>query len=127
MTEPKTSGQTGSADDEWYGQTVAVNSDPLSDSGEGNHALWRVFQFKPNPELKKFPSNQELFNIHWQQIETQLWKDGLTARKDYAPALKWSDKKDMYAILIVCEPRLNNAVIEKPQTLQEIFKVRESW
>lgn len=119
MTEQPTSGKTN---EEWYGQTVEAKSDPLRDSGEGNHAIWRVFHFKPNPELKKFPSNQELFNIHWQQIENQLWKDGLVARKDYPPALKWSDKKDTYAILMVCEPKLNSAVLETPQTLQEIFR-----
>lgn len=109
-------------DGDWYGASVEVNSDPLVDSGEGDAALYRVFHFKKNPELKEYPSKQELFNIHWPQIQNQLWKDGLVERRDVEPLVRFGDKNDTYAIIVLCMPKFNNSVVEKTATLQDIFK-----
>lgn len=106
---------------DWYGQSVQVNSDPLVDSGTGKKLAWRTFVYDRNPDLKELPNKQELFNIHWQQIENQLWKDGFVVDKRVEPKIVIAEDQKRYVIAVVCEPQFNGTIIDDPQTLQEIL------
>jgi hypothetical protein len=109
--------------EQWYGQQVGTNSDPLVDGGIGNAIILRSFEFTANPEiLKKVkPNKQELFNNHASQIRMFLWKDGLEPI-DVEPRIVVSDKKDSYRIFVGCKPKAGIALMEKPQTLQDLTK-----
>lgn len=107
--------------DEWYGQSIQVNSDPLVDSGTGKKLAWRTFIYDRNPDLKELPNKQELFNIHWQQIENQLWKDGFVVDKRVEPKVVIAEDGKRYVIAVVCEPQFNGTIIDDPKTLQELL------
>lgn len=98
---------------------------PLIDAGTGDTHILRTFSFKMNPENKKIPTNQELFNSHWTQIKALLWGDGLIANEEVEPRIALV--KGSYDIHVLCQPRMGaggtrTLVHEKPQTLQDIFK-----
>ena len=105
--------------DQWYGQEVAAKSDPLIDVGTGKPLVIRLFNFKKNPEVKNYPSKQDVFNAHAKQIRDFLWKDGLVAREDHDPRIMFTN--DGYRIAILCEARLGVMWMDKPRTLQDIL------
>ena len=105
--------------DKWYGQELATKSDPLIDAGTGKPLLVRVFDFKKNPEVKKYPSRQDVFNAHAKQIRDFLWKDGLRIIENHDPRFTFT--KDGYRIAILCEARLGVMWMDKPRTLQDIL------
>jgi len=113
----------------WTAQELGVNSNvPLVDAATGRQQIIRKFEFAVSPFIlqkikqKKIPTptRQELFNSHLQQMRTELWKDGLVPREDIPPSVVVGRKR--YKIVLVCEPRLGVAVIERPKTLQDITK-----
>src|SRR3990167_3407185 len=63
----------------WYGfETQTKPSDPMIDPGTGKPYVLRTFEFAKNPAFKaKTITKQELFNLHWRQIQALLWGDGL--------------------------------------------------
>lgn len=131
--KPKTSeeakqglGETFSvqAEEGWQGQEIHAKSTPLIDPGTGKAVIIRVFEFSKNPEFKADLSQQEIFNLHWGQIKTLLWSDGLEANKDIEPRVVHKDLK--YQIFITCVPRLRHGIRETlldiPQKLGEMLK-----
>lgn len=112
---------------DWYGQQVETNSDPLVDKGIGEAIILRSFKFKANPEnLKRDkPSKQQLFNNHADQMRLQLWGDGLEPI-NVDPRIVISKNKEEYMIFVACKPKAGVALIEKPQTLQDILKPNDS-
>ncbi len=108
--------------DQWYGQEVSANSDPLVDSGTGTPIIMRFFEFEANPEMFKHkPTNQELFNAHSQQIRMMLWGDGLEPFQGIEPKIIRSKNKPSYRIMITCIPKKGVAVTDTSQTLQQII------
>lgn len=107
----------------WYGQEMNVESDPMIDDGTGKPYFLRCFEFGANPDVKKIPSKQDLFNSHWKQIRDFLWKDGLVHREDIPPRIVYGQKK--YQIFVLAEPRFNTMVLETPQTLQQILNKKK--
>lgn len=107
----------------WSGGEVEVKSDPLIDSGTGKPYVMRFFEFSMNPQVKYAPTKQELFNCHWNQIRHLLWRDGLVAYEGVEPRIVMGKKH--YRIVLVCEPRLNTVVADRPATLQEIVSRRK--
>lgn len=108
---------------DWFGQEVETKSDPMIDSGSGSAIILRTFDFEANPEsFKKLkPTKQELFDSHSQQIKMFLWKDGLEPIDIIEPRIIISKKKDGYRIFIGCKAKDGVALMEKPQTLQELM------
>ena len=106
----------------YEGAQVQVNSDPLIDSGKGDVIILRDYTFSINPEVKYTPTKQELFNYHWPQIKTMLWKDGLTHVEEIEPRVIVGEK--MYTIFITCKPNLHNTVTEKAFTLQDLIPTK---
>jgi len=109
----------------WYGMEMQTKpSDPMVDSGTGKPYVLRTFEFAKNLSFKGTLTKQEIFNMHWRQIQTFLWGDGLVAHEDVNPRIVIGKKK--YRIFILCKPRLMTIVVDKPQTLQEIFKPKSN-
>lgn len=110
-------------EDKWHGQEVEVQSDPLIDTGSGRPIILRHFEFKANPEaFAVMPTAQDLFTCHAKQIEMFLWKDGLEPIKTISPRIIMSKKKDHYRIFVTCQAKIGVAVLDKPQTLQDLIK-----
>lgn len=103
----------------YEGAQAQVNSDPLIDSATGGLMILRDFTFKINKSIQYTPTKQELFNHHWTQIKTMLWKDGLVHMEQFDPRIVVGD--DLYTIFVTCKPNLTNTVTERPLTLQEIL------
>lgn len=104
---------------QYEGAQMQTKSDPLIDSAKGDVIILRDYTFSINPLVKYTPTKQELFNYHWPQIKTMLWKDGLTHSEVVAPRIVIGEK--MYTIFITCKPVANVTVNEKPLTLQELM------
>jgi hypothetical protein len=109
--------QTDSED--WYGKEIQAQSTPLMDPGLGKSLVLRCFEFSVNPEFKGVLNKQELFNMHWRQIQAVLWGDGLVPNEDAEPRVILGNKK--YKIFILCQPRLRTIINEKAQTIQDII------
>ena len=109
--------------EKWYGQEVAAKSEPLIDSGTGKPLVVRVFSFKKNPGVKRFPSKQDVFNAHAKQIRDFLWKDGLAISDNPDP--KFNYTKGGYQIAVLCEARFQTMFMDKPRTLQEILSKKK--
>lgn len=92
------------------------------DTGYGEVALIRRFEFAANPEAFKLhtPSKQELFNYHAKAIEVMLWKDGLTIMPDIAPRLSINKRKTKYHIFVGAKPQRGHLLKEQPKTLSQI-------
>lgn len=130
MKDTKHEGQRielDTGDTKWQAQELGVNSNvPLVDAGTGKPYIIRRFEFKFDPSLlndiknkkRPVPTQQELFNSNWRQIEITLWGDGLIVRKDIEPRVLVFKKH--YQIILLCEPRMGVMVIDKPRTLQEL-------
>ncbi len=106
--------------EEWYGQEVQTETTELKDLGKGKPYILRSFEFAINPEVKVIPTKQELFDSHWPHIKILIWSDGLIANEDIAPRIVIGPEK--YQIFVLCEPKTSNVILDKPQTLQDIFK-----
>lgn len=112
--------------EKWQGSQVQVESQPLIDLGVGQPRIIRTFMFKANPKFfqknkgLKGINKQELFNNHWQSLQIELWKDGLTADEEISPKITF--KKIYYFIQIVCRARLGVIVADTPQKLQDYLK-----
>ncbi len=111
-------------DDKWEGQEVEVQSDPLIDTATGRPIILRYFEFKANPEVfeRMRPTTQDIFTNHAEQIRMFLWKDGLEPVEAVSPRIIVSTKKDNYRIFVTCQAKAGVAVLETPQTLQDLIK-----
>ncbi len=108
----------------WSGQELATKSDPIIDPGTGKALVLRVFEFGMNPDYKgRRPCKQDIFNMHWRQLSTILWSDGLVPKEDLNPRLEFI-KGNKYQIFLLCKPRSGTMIAEKPKTLQDLFKKR---
>lgn len=106
---------------DWYGQQATATSDPLKDNGVGKPIILRFFEFTANPEIfKRKPSKQELFNAHAQQIRLFLWRDGLDIVDVIEPKVILGT--DTYKIAVTCQPKSGIALVDTPQTLQQLTK-----
>lgn len=114
--------------DDWYGATLQTDGTQMVDAGTGKAMVLRTFEFSKNPKVqlelkdKKIPqpTKQQIFNTHWPQIKTILWGDGLIANQDVEPRVVIGKKK--YRIFLLCQAKMGTTIIEKAQTLQEVFK-----
>lgn len=108
----------------WYGQDLEVKADPIIDPGTGPTLTIRVFEFSKNPEFKGNLTKQELFNMHWRQISTMLWSDGLVAieEEDFPPKVE-VDKDDplKYKIFVVCKPKMGSFFVDSAKPLHEVI------
>jgi len=103
----------------WEGQEMAAESDPIFDPGMGQTLTIRKFDFRGNPEIEQAPSKQELFNAHWPQIKTMLWKDGLVEMEEIPPKLMFT--RTGYTIVVVAKARLGVMWNDRPLTLNDIL------
>ncbi len=112
------------AEHEWIGKDIRVKSDPLIDPGVGKEVILRLFEFGVNPTYKGHkPNEQDIFNMHWRQIRTILWGDGLVAKEEVNPRIIFTGKT--YKIFIACEPRLNTLVADKAHSLNDYLKPKK--
>lgn len=112
-------------DENWFGSTIETPTTPMVDNGTGRPLILRTFEFAIRPGQLRRPTEQELFNAHWEHIKTAIKFDGLTANTDVDPRVVIGKKR--YRIFILCEPRMNSqgvkeTVIEKAKSLQDVFK-----
>lgn len=107
------------SNEQWYGTSLETEATPMIDSASGRPLILRTFEFAMKPNVR-VPTKQELFNLHWQQIRTMIRFDGLVANEDVEPRVVIGKKR--YRIFILCEPKFRQTVIERPKTLQDIFK-----
>lgn len=107
---------------DWYGATLQTDGTPMVDAATGRPLFLRTFEFamKPLPEGTAHPTKQQLFNAHWAHIRTLIWSDGLVANTDVDPRVVIGKKR--YRIFVLCEPRFRQVVIDRPTTLQAVFK-----
>jgi len=103
----------------WHADQMEAKSDPLVDPGTGKPFIIRQFDFTFKPGMKKIPTKQELFNAHWPQIRVMLYGDGLVANEDVEPRVLMNKRK--YKIILLCEPRFGQVVIDKVQNLQQVL------
>lgn len=120
--------ETVGTEHKWTGQEISVASDPLMDSGTGKPIIFRMFEFKANPEnLKKMkPTKQQLFDSHAKQIQVMLWSDGLVPFEGVSPKVTTSKKRESYRIFVACEPALGQVLVERPKTLQELSTTKRA-
>lgn len=107
----------------WYGHDINAQSAPLIDPGTGQTLTIRVFEFGVNPAWKgTVPSKQAVFNMHWKQLKTILWGDGLVAiqEKEFEPKIEF--RGDRYYIFLTCQPRNNTFFANKAKPLHEYLK-----
>lgn len=112
----------------WYAQDIEVNSDPLIDPGTGKAVFIRQFMFKHHQDtLKRIqakelpsPSDQQLFDQAWSVIRPILWGDGLVANQDITP--KIARGNNGYTVIIACEAKLGQTVIDRPNNLTALLK-----
>jgi len=92
------------------------------DTGHGNAAIIRCFQFGINPEaFKQYqPTKQELFNSHYKGIEVALWRDGMKVIPDVNPRIVVDEKNMNYKIFVGATPMKGHILTQRPQTLSEI-------
>ena len=112
---------------EWVEQDMAVKADtPLVDSATGKKLVVRLFDFAwskaiKKGELKEIQNHRQvIFNSHATYIKNFLWKDGLSVREDHDPKIIFN--KTGYRIAVLCEARFGLNILEKGNTLQDIFK-----
>ena len=104
---------------DWYGRDLEVKSGPVIDPAQGRELVIRQFEFSKNPAFTGNLPKQELFNMHWRQIQVTLWGDGLVPFEDIEPRIILGKKR--YKIFITCEPRLRTFIEEKPLNLKDII------
>ena len=102
-----------------YGADLNAEGVPLRDPGTGQTVSIRTFDFKVNPQLKKIPDKQTLFNAHARQILTILWGDGLIPLEEVSPRVIIDKKNKFYRIFVPCMARKSVLFMEKPKNLSE--------
>lgn len=92
------------------------------DTGDGNAAVVRMFEFGINPVAFKQcqPTKQQLFNSHYKGIEVALWKDGLKVIPEVNPKIVVDEKAGRYKIFVGAQPMRGHILRERPQTLTQI-------
>ena len=109
---------------DWYAQTLNTESETHleDDTGTGDAAIIRMFEFKVNPEAFKIkkPTEQELFASHQGGITALLWRDGLTPLESVTPRITFTKGKKKYRIFIGAKPAKGHTLLERPKTLSEI-------
>lgn len=90
------------------------------DTGHGNAAIIRCFEFGINPVAFKEspPTKQQLFNSHYKGIEAALWRDGLKVLPDVNPRIILGEKT--YKIFVGAHPMRGHILREQPRTLREL-------
>ena len=111
----------------WDAFKIATDGVPMVDSGTGKALILRVFEFSINQaKLKELQDHkihidkQSIFNTHWPQIRQMIWSDGLVASTDIDPRVIIGKTK--YRIFLLCEPKFNVMIADKPTNLQTVFK-----
>lgn len=111
---------------EWLAQTLNTESETHleDDTGEGDAAIIRMFEFKVNKEAfaQYTPTEQELFASHERGIAALLWRDGMTPLESVTPRITFSKNKKTYRIFIGAKPAKGHLLQERPKTLSEIAK-----
>ncbi len=127
----KASSLNAMKNESWGGAKIQTDGVPMVDAGVGKPLILRTFEFAINQskvqELKEkgiVVTQQEIFNTHWPQIRKIIWSDGLVASTDVDPRIVIGKKR--YRIFILCEPKFRTLIAEKPKTLQEVFKARQT-
>lgn len=105
---------------DWFGSTVETPGTPMVDSATGRPLILRTYTYFVKPNAVGNPTKQQIFNYHWPQIKTMIWADGLVANTDIDPRVVVGKKK--YRIFVLCEPRFRQMVVDRPTTLQDVFK-----
>lgn len=113
------------------GQTVTVSADKKfsDDLGIGEPRIVRTFEFAVNQEtfgayfeaFGRNPTAQEIFDSHKQGIAAMLWGDGLVPAEEIEPQVIFSKNKVTYLIVVGAKPMMGRTLIERTQTLTEIF------
>jgi len=115
-------------DIEWEGEEVQAESKTKiqEDKGTGQPIILRFFDFQANPEAFKneMPTAQQLFNSHRMGMESMLWTDGLTPCEAIEPRILFAKDKSHYRFVVSCIPSLGNTIVEKSNTLEELFKIK---
>ena len=104
---------------DWYGRDLEVKSGSVIDPGQGRELVIRQFEYSKNPAFKGHLTKQELFNMHWRQMQITLWGDGLVPFEDIEPRVILGKKG--YKIFITCKPRLRTVIVDKPLNLKDII------
>jgi hypothetical protein len=117
-------------DIEWEGEHLQAESTTKlqDDTGTGQQFVIRFFDFKANPEAfaNHIPTGQELFNAHRTGIEAMLWTDGLVPCEVIEPRILFAKDRSHYRFVVSCIPSTGNTVIEKSDTLTDIFNVKNN-
>lgn len=120
--------KTPTQDIEWEGEEVQAESKTKiqEDKGTGQPIILRFFDFQSNPEAFKneMPTAQQLFNSHRMGMESMLWTDGLTPCEAIEPRILFAKDKSHYRFVVSCIPSLGNTIVEKSNTLEELFKIK---
>lgn len=115
-------------DIEWEGEHLQAESETKiqDDQGTGQQFIIRFFDFKANPGAfeEHIPTGQELFNAHRKGIESMLWADGLVPCEVIEPRILFAKNKSHYRFVVSCTPSIGNSVIEKTDTLTDIFNIK---
>lgn len=105
-----------SSEGKWFGEKAETEGFSIQDPGEGKAVFLRIYEFKRNPAVQ-LPSQQEIFNAHWNQIRDFLWKDGLRAIEGISPRIVITG--DTYRIFTAAEAKAGVTILETPKTLQK--------
>jgi len=100
-----------------YGADLETEGVPVIDPGRGKTVSIREFEYKINPQMKRMPDNQTLFNAHAQEIKRFLWGDGLVPMEEVPPRVVVDKKNQRYKIYVGCEARLGVSWMETPKNL----------
>lgn len=104
-------------------ESIEVQSDTHleDDTGEGDAAIVRMFEFGMNPQafIEHPPTKQELFNSHYKGIELALWKDGMKVIPEVNPKIIVDQKAAKYMIFVGAQPMRGHILTERPKTLAE--------
>ena len=115
-------------DIEWEGEEVGAESTTKiqEDKGTGQPIVIRFFDFAANREAFKneMPTAQQLFNSHRTGMESMLWTDGLTPCEAIEPRILFAKDKSHYRFVVSCIPTVGSTIIEKSNTLEELFNVK---
>lgn len=90
------------------------------DTGVGNAAIIRMFEFSLNHEAFRHypPTKQDLFNAHHKGIEMALWRDGLKVIPGVNPRI--SIEQGRYRIWVGATPMKGHILTETPKTLSQL-------
>ena len=99
----------------WYGKEDQTDTSTIHDKGQGEGVVIRLFEFSFKPGIKT-PTKEELLTPEYiQQIDIQLWSDGL--RRAMEPRVHIDDKG--CKIFVPCVAATGQSFMETPKLLQE--------